>query len=350
VAETITASPTGSPESTRPPFWRDIRVIRVLAQIAAVVIVFVTLRWLFGNLTTNLDEKGIPTDFDFLNAPAGFAVRDSPFNPQSSIRDLLWVGIRNTAAVAAVGIIIALVLGTLIGIGRLSTNWILNKLSTLYVETFRNIPILVIIIFFGFALFTFGPLPEFNPTNPPDEIGFPGTDGNLAIISKSRLGFLSVANGDNSGFFWIIMAAALVVAVIVWMWRTRLNERTGAPHHRVLYSVGALLGIGIVAFIALGAPLGWSYPEVSESAVGHTPRYPKVGGSSLVALRPTTATSLLLWHSASIPLAISLRSFAVQFSLLRRVRRRPQTLSLSTACSDTGSLSCHRQSESHCRQ
>ena len=265
MAETITASPTGSPESTRPPFWRDIRVIRVLAQIAAVVIVFVTLRWLFGNLTTNLDEKGIPTDFDFLNAPAGFAVRDSPFNPQSSIRDLLWVGIRNTAAVAAVGIIIALVLGTLIGIGRLSTNWILNKLSTLYVETFRNIPILVIIIFFGFALFTFGPLPEFNPTNPPDEIGFPGTDGNLAIISKSRLGFLSVANGDNSGFFWIIMAAALVVAVIVWMWRTRLNERTGAPHHRVLYSVGALLGIGIVAFIALGAPLGWSYPEVSES-------------------------------------------------------------------------------------
>ncbi|RLE24766.1 MAG: hypothetical protein DRJ50_04180 [Actinobacteria bacterium] len=265
MAETISVSTPDSPESVRPPFWRDIRVIRIVAQVAAVVIVFFTLRWLLNNLSTNLESQGIPTDWNFLDAPAGFAIRDSPFDPESSIKSLLWVGIRNTAAIASIGIIMALILGTIIGIGRLSTNWIVNKLSTLYVETFRNIPVLVIIIFFGFALFTFGPLPVFSPTSAPDIITFPGTDVNLAIVSKSRLGFLSIQNGENSGIFWIIMLAGLVGAIAMWIWRSRVNERTGQAHHRILYSLGVLVTVGVVAFLALGAPLGWSSPVVSES-------------------------------------------------------------------------------------
>ncbi len=256
---------TSPPSTTRPPFWRDIRVLRVLAQIAAVVIVFFTLRWLLNNLLTNLDEQGIPTGFDFLDAPAGFAVRDSPFDPDSPIRHLIWVGVRNTAAVSVVGIVIALILGTLVGIGRLSSNWIVSKLATIYVETFRNIPVLVIIIFFGFALFTFGPLPIFNPSNPPNEVTFPGTDANVAILSKSRLGFLSIQNNDNGTAFWLVMLGALVIAAIVWRWRTKVNERTGESHHRVQYSLATFLGIGIVAYIVLGGPVGWSTPEVSES-------------------------------------------------------------------------------------
>jgi general L-amino acid transport system permease protein len=261
VADTLTAPRRPS----RPPFWRNVRVLRVVAQVGALIAVFLTLRWLFNNLVTNLDEQGIPTSFDFLDSPAGFSVRDSPFDPSSPIRHLIWVGVRNTAAVAVVGIALALVLGTLIGIGRLSSNWLVRKLCTIYVETFRNIPVLVIIIFFGFALFTFGPLPQFNPTSPPNEITFPGTDSNVAIISKSRLGFLSVANDDNAAVFWIVMLGALLLAVIVWTWRTQVNIRTGTPHHRVASVLATILGIGIVAFILLGGPLRWSLPEVSES-------------------------------------------------------------------------------------
>jgi len=261
----MTPAASTPPETTRPPFWRNVRVLRVVAQIVAVVAVVAALRWLLNNLVTNLDEQGIPTDFGFLDAPAGFQVRDSPFDPQSPIRHLLWVGIRNTAAVAVVGIVIALVLGTLVGVGRLSSNWLVRKLSTVYVETFRNIPVLVIIIFFGFSLFFFGPLPEFNPTNPPDEIGLPGTDGNLAIISKSRLGFLSFANQDNSGLFWLIMLFALVIAIGVWRWRTKVSEATGVPHHRWLYSLSVILVIGAGAFFALGQPVRFSYPAVSDS-------------------------------------------------------------------------------------
>ena len=252
-------------ESTRPPFWRDIRVLRVIAQIAAVILAIITLRWLFNNLIAGLDEQGIPTSFDFLDNAAGFAIRDSPFNPESPVRHLVWVGLRNTAAVSIVGTVIALVLGTLVGIGRLSTNWIVRKLATIYVETFRNIPVLVIIIFFGFALFTFGPLPQFNPTNPPQLIKIPGTDNNLMILSSSRLGFPSLQNNDNGGTFWIIMAIGLVAAIAVWVWRTRYNDRTGAPHHRVLYSFLTLFVVGFAAYIALSGPVSISWPVVSES-------------------------------------------------------------------------------------
>jgi len=249
----------------RPPFWRNVRFLRIAAQAVALVVVALTLRWLFTNLTTNLDEQGIPTGFGFLDAPAGFAVRDSPFDPSSSTWSLLWVGIRNTAAVCVVAIVVALTLGTLVGIGRLSTNWIVRKLATLYVETFRNIPVLVIIIFFGFALFTFGPLPAFNPSSPPTQVGIPGTDSNLAILSKSRLGFLSIANSDNSTTFWWIMLVALLIAIAAAVWRTRLNEQTGTPHHRILWLLGTLTGVGTVAFLLLGGPLRWSFPTVSES-------------------------------------------------------------------------------------
>jgi general L-amino acid transport system permease protein len=264
VADTITAT-APPPPSTRPPFWRDIRVLRVAAQIATLLAVVALLRWLFGNLVDNLERQGIPTDFGLLDAPAGFAVRDSPFDPESPVRHLLWVGVRNTAAVAVVGITIALVLGTLIGVARLSSNWIVRKLATIYVETFRNIPVLVIIIFFGFALFTFGPLPQFNPTSPPNEVTFPGTDLNIAIISKSRLGFLSLANEPNAGWFWLTMLFGLIVAAGVWRWRTKVSDATGAPHHRVLWSLGTFTIIGVTAFVAFGGPLRWSPPEVGET-------------------------------------------------------------------------------------
>ncbi|WP_083915053.1 amino acid ABC transporter permease [Ilumatobacter nonamiensis] len=256
---------TSEPTSTRPPFWRNVRVLRVVAQIAAVVVVVIAIRWLFNNLTRNLDAVGIDTDFDFLDSPARFQIRDSSFDPNSSIRVLLLNGIKNTAAVASVGIALAIVLGTVIGVARLSNNWIVRKLATFYVETLRNIPPVVVIIFFGFAVFTFGRFPLFNPANPPGQIKVPGTDSNFLIYSKTRLGLPSVATGDNSGAFWFMLLIAFVIAAFVWRWRTKVNVRTGEPHHRVLYSLGTFFILGGAAWLLLGQPLTPSFPSVSES-------------------------------------------------------------------------------------
>ncbi len=249
---------------TRPPFWRDVRVLRVIAQAVALLTVVLTIRYLLNNLVTNLNDVGISTKFDFLDSPARFQIKDSNFDPDSSIKALIWRGVQNTAASAFVGILLALAIGMIIGVGRLSTNWVVRKLSTLYVETLRNIPPLVIIIFIGFAIFTFGPFSPFTPVSPPGEIKFPGTDATLLMYSNQRLGIPSIAAGDNSGLFWIFLLVALVVAAGVWRWRTRVNVETGDPHRRVRYSLGAFLALGIIAFIVLGGPITGSFPEVGE--------------------------------------------------------------------------------------
>ena len=234
----------------------------------AVVGVALLLRWLIGNLITNLDQQNINKSFDVLNQPTQFKIRDDPgFNDRSPIwPNMLWVGIKNTAISAVVGIAIAIVLGTLIGIGRLSTNWLVAKLSALYVEVFRNIPPLVIIIFFGAALFTNGPFPPMNPTSPPWEVKFPGTENTMLLLSNDRWGIPSFASTDgNTGLFWIALLVALAAAVAVWMWRTRVNIATGAPHRRVLFSLGTFLGLGIIGFLIAGNPFRISWPSVSES-------------------------------------------------------------------------------------
>lgn len=256
-------SPVGA---GRPPFWRNIKVLRVVAQVGAVVVVGAILWWLINNLVTGLDEQGIPFGLGFLDDPARFAIRDSPFDPNSPIWELILVGIKNTLAVAVVGIVIAMVLGIIIGVGRLSSNWVVKKLATLYVEILRNIPPLVIIIFVGSALFVNNSrLSAFTASSLPNLIRLPGSETNLVILSRSRLGFPSFADDGNTGLFWLIMLVGLALAIGVWRWRTKVNIATGEPHHRVLYSLATLVLIGIGAFAALGAPIKMSWPTVSEN-------------------------------------------------------------------------------------
>jgi general L-amino acid transport system permease protein len=254
-------------EPERPPFWRNERILRIAAQIAAVIIAAAVLWKLYDNLTTSLEESNLPTDFGVLEQPTNFAIRDDPgFDDRSPIfPNMLWVGIKNTAIAAFVGIIIAVILGTLIGIGRLSTNWLVQKMSTVYVETIRNIPPIVIIAFFGFAVFTFGPFPEFNPRIPPWQYQIPGTDDNFLILSKDRWGFPSMMKDGYVGLFWFLMLGVAIMTLIVWKWRTKINRDTGAPHHRVLYSFLTFVGFGAMAFAATGVPYRWSWPAVSDS-------------------------------------------------------------------------------------
>ena len=240
----------------------------MVGQVVAVVIVVLTLRWLFGNLISNLERLGIDTGFGVLRSPTGFQVRDAfGFGPNRPIfPDMLWLGIRNTAISAVVGIAIAVILGTLIGIGRLSTNWLVQKLATIYVEVFRNIPPLVILVFIYAAAFVSGPLPAMNPNSAPVTINIPGTDNTILMLSNDRWGIPSFATTDGApGVFWIGVLVALAVAVSVWRWRTKVNIDTGAPHRRLLFSFLALLAVAIIAFLIAGNPYQMSWPTVSDN-------------------------------------------------------------------------------------
>ena len=261
--------PTGDPrvpEPGIPALWRDVRVLRLAAQLLAVVVVVALIRWMFHNLIVSMDEVGLPKGFDFLDSPYGVALRDAH---GFDVRDPVWkgllIGLQNTIVASVVGIFIATVVGLFVGIARLSSNWLVAKGASLYVESLRNIPPLVVIVFFGFALFTFGPFPRFNPTNPPWQGTFFGSDSNWIIVSRDRWAIPSLASESNVGVFWLLVLAAAIIAVAVWQWRTRRNNATGEPHHRVLWSVGVFAVIVVACFAALGGPYSWSWPAVSEN-------------------------------------------------------------------------------------
>ena len=248
-----------------PAMWRDVRILRMAGQVAALVAVIVVVRWLFSNLVTNMDDSGVPRDFDFLQKPYSVDIRDSGFNSRNPVWKAMLVGVQNTALAAVVGIMLAAVVGIFVGIARLSSNFLVAKLAAFYVQTIRNIPPLVIIIFFLFAVFTYGPFPRFNASVSPWQGKWPGSDSNFLIASNDRWGIPSLAEDGNVGWFWLLALAGLLPAAIVWLWRTRHNAATGHPHHRALWSAGVLAVVLVVSFVALGSPYRWSWPSVGAS-------------------------------------------------------------------------------------
>ena len=260
----MTQSDTASKAQTHGEvvWYRNIRILRVVVQVIAVVGVLGLLFWLFNNLLTNLDRQNINTDFDFLNRPTQFEIPfDEGFDPRSSVWHMVLVGIKNTFLAGAFGILIASVVGLIVGISRLSTNWLVARLAAVYVETFRNIPPLVIIIFFGFAIFTFGPFPNLSEATQISGLG----DNTVLILSDTLWGVPSLALGSSAGVFWLTILAGVVLSFVVARWRTRVNEATGQPHHRARWGAGVVVVSIIVAILLAGDDLGISWPMLSEN-------------------------------------------------------------------------------------
>ncbi len=247
----------------RPPFYRDVRVIRVVSQLLAVLVVFAIAFWLVNNLISNMNRLGISTSFDFLFGPTNTAIPyHGTFDPRSPVWQMALVGIKNTFLAGFFGVILASVMGLLVGISRLSDNWLVARLATFYVELFRNIPPLVIIIFFGFAVFTFGPFPIFSESW---ELKVPGSVNNFLIINNDRWGIPGfTATGALVGF-WAILIFGVIVAAYVWLRRTKHFERTGQPHHRVLWFTGVVLASLVLAYFLTGQPVDMSWPVISEN-------------------------------------------------------------------------------------
>ena len=144
-------STTGA-RARRPPPWRDVRVLRVLLQVvfvAAVLALFAYLSWI---LSDNMRDRGLTTGYEYIEQPAGFAIPNSDFSSGASFATALRYDVKNTAIVAGSGIVLATLLGVAVGIARLSSNWLLRKAAAVYVETLRNIPVLLIIFLWYFGV------------------------------------------------------------------------------------------------------------------------------------------------------------------------------------------------------
>jgi general L-amino acid transport system permease protein len=211
---------------------------------------------LWFNLTNNLRAQGIRTDFGFLDQPIGVQIADSGLNPGAPIRRALAIGIKNTLSLVIVGLPLLTVIGVVVGIARLSNNWLAARASTLFVETLRNVPPLLIIVF-AFRAVVLRLPPSREPITP---FGW-------MVVSNLRITVPGFNARESFGTLRWAMLIALAGAVAVWWWRTRRSDRTGHPHHRLLWSLGLLFGVGVVAYFALGGPIGISRPSLEGRVV-----------------------------------------------------------------------------------
>ena len=145
---------------SKPPFWRDPEKRALVFQALALGFVFYLGYSLVSNTMANLERQGIASGFDFLSVSTGFSIAESLifYDEDSSYLDAFFVGLGNTIYVSIVGIILATVLGFAIGVARLSNNFLVSRLAAVYVDTLRNLPLLLQIFFWYFAVLR--PLPK----------------------------------------------------------------------------------------------------------------------------------------------------------------------------------------------
>ncbi|MDP8969895.1 MAG: ABC transporter permease subunit [Actinomycetota bacterium] len=226
------------------------RLLRIAFQAAFLAAVVGLLWYLQGNLRTNLAGSGLSTGWEYLQRPTGVDIRDSPFRPSQPIRDALVVGLINTVRVSAVGIALATALGTVVGVARLSASWLVRKAAALYVESLRNVPVLVVIIFMYTAVML---------RLPP--IGDAAEWLGLVVLSNRGLVVPWATAGPGVRGFLGVVGVGLALAALVARWRTRRSDETGEPHHRVLWGGGVLLTVVTAGYLALGAPVGLLLPS-----------------------------------------------------------------------------------------
>ena len=238
----------------RPRFWRNVRFLRIAFQGAFLFVVALVLLYFFANVARNLDRLGIDTGFDYLSQPAGFAIPDSDFRSTQSIGAALLVGVKNTALVSLLGIVLATILGVAVGVARLSDNWLVRRTAALYVETLRNIPVLLIILFLYLGVLL--RLPPIGRA----------IEWDVLVLSNRGLVGPGLRQTGDLTVLVPFVAAGLIAAVAAWIWRTRRFDRTGDPPRHLVWSGGLLAGAVLVGYLAGGQPLAVSLPERGELA------------------------------------------------------------------------------------
>ena len=234
--------------------FSDPKVRAWLFQIITIVAV-VSLGWyLFHNTQTNLQHRGITSGFDFLERSAGFGIAQHliDYTESDSYARVFVIGLLNTLLVTVIGVVLATLLGFIIGVARLSPNWMINKLATMYVEVFRNIPPLLQILFWYFAVFLTMPGPR-NSHN----------FGDTFFVSSRGLNMPAALASDGFWPFVASLVVAIVAIVLMTRWANKRFEATGVPFHKFWAGLALLVVIPTLCVLIFGTPLHWEMPKLA---------------------------------------------------------------------------------------
>jgi len=223
----------------------------IIYQVIALSAIVLFTYFLLDNMFTNIHKRGIHTGFDFLGQEAGFGILQTliPYDESNTHGKVFIIGLLNTILVSVVGIILSTIIGLLIGIGRLSKNYIIRKLSMVYIETFRNIPVLLQILFWYNVVLA---------TLPSSRQSF----SYFNSIFLNNRGLYIPKPILESNFIFVIVAFLIAIITIIYLakWAKKRHNETGEEFPIVWVSIGILICIPTLVFFLSGMPATLDYP------------------------------------------------------------------------------------------
>jgi len=227
------------------------RLVNLVMQLVVVTGIIYLGYILFRNTQANLAARNIASGFGFFSVEAGFPISNAlrPYTPADTYGYAFFIGVLNTLYVAFLGIIATTLIGVFVGVARVSSNWLAAKLAEIYVETLRNIPLLLILFFtYGVVLASLpGPHTSLNP--------FFGCFLNNRGLYLPKLLFL-----NGFGFVLLAFASGIIAAVVIARWAFVYRDRTGVSIPSVPIGIGVIIGLPVIVFIAMGRPVSWEIP------------------------------------------------------------------------------------------
>ena len=234
--------------------WNDPVIRGWVFQIVVVGLVGLLAWYLVSNTMENLQRQKIASGFHFLEREAGFEIGDTmiAYSPASTYARAIFVGLLNTLKVAVLGVILSTILGTMIGVGRLSSNWLLARICEWYVEAFRNVPLLL-------WLFLFYKLISEAFPGPRQAISLLW---NTVFLSNRGLYFPVPVADPIHAWMGLAFLVGIAGAWVLHRWARKRQDATGQPFPSILAGFSVALGLPILVWLLGGAPHHMSWPEL----------------------------------------------------------------------------------------
>ena len=261
----VTAGVDGPPKVA---FFNDPRVRSISVQ-AILIAVLLFFGWqIIQNTLANLERANIASGWGFLDTAAGFDLSFTliPYSESSSYGRAITVGILNTVLVAFCGIITATIVGFIVGVMRLSKNWLVAKVAEIYIEVLRNIPLLVQMFIWYKVVLAALPAPR-----------SAWSIADTVFLSNRGITIPKFIWGDGAWMIGVAVIAAIAGIVVLRKWAHKRQDATGEQFPVFLTSLGILFGLPLLVYILTGAPLEFEFPEQGKfnlsGGVGLVPEF-----------------------------------------------------------------------------